>query len=637
MDLCAGSLTTPVAMAGTPSGVVFDITGGAAVGLANQVGVTSIPAFTAVQGVATVTVTPRANGCTGTAVTFLIKVSPASVGGSVAGGTTICGGSTSGVLTLSGHTGNVIRWESSVSPFSVWTPIANTSTSYTSAALTQTTQFRAVVQSGTCVEAASSATTVTVNSVTLSSVTSAEVCLNTEATVTLNGLAPNSTSTVAYNKSGVPQTPVTVVANGSGVGTFLVMVTAAGQNVTITSITRTDVTPNCPFSPTSGNSVSFAISTGCTNVQTCNTTLATIDQTIVASIVANAQGYRWRFTTLNGPNTNLAQTIETTIRTVKITQLATYAFATQYKVEVATLRAGVWGPFNAGCTITTPSPTTSLTNCAQTLTTISDVIYANIVPFAAGYRFQITDPLNPLNTQTIDRSIREFRMSLVTAFVVQYGKAYNIKVAVKNTDGTYMAFGSTCSVTTPVFPTTSLQDAQCEDYAVPSNSTILYAISYPGAIAYAFQLTGPGLPVGGVEVVKPTRTFTLSDFTGLVPGATYNVKVRLIFNMSDPAGPYGKTCTIVTPGASRAVETVKFNAVAFPNPFAENFNIDVTTSLDMDINVKVYDMTGRLLETRNVKVSEVESLQVGDRYPSGVYNVIVTQGENVKTLRVIKR
>ncbi|RAR69279.1 hypothetical protein CLV55_101565, partial [Flavobacterium aciduliphilum] len=30
-------------------------------------------------------------------------------------------------------------------------------------------------------------------------------------------------------------------------------------------------------------------------------------------------------------------------------------------------------------------------------------------------------------------------------------------------------------------------------------------------------------------------------------------------------------------------------------------------------------------------------LQLGERYPSGVYNVIVTQGENTKTLRVIKR
>jgi hypothetical protein len=337
----------------------------------------------------------------------------------------------------------------------------------------------------------------------------------------------------------------------------------------------------------------------------------------------------------------MVQIIDTPLRTMKLTNLAMYAFATQYNVEIATLRNGVWGPYSTGCTVITPSVNTALSNCNTVVTALSDAVYANIVPFAGGYRFRITDPANATNTQTLDRSIRDFKMTMITNFVVQYGKTYNVEVAVKNTDGTYMPFGGVCQVTTPVFPTTSLQDSQCEDYMIPNNSTQIYAFSYPGAVAYAFLLTGPGLPPAGVEVIKPVRTFALNDFAGagLVPGATYNVKVRLIFNLADPAGPYGKTCTIVTPGAARVVESgkVPFDAVAFPNPFAENFNIDVTTSIDENINVKVYDMTGRLLETREVKVSEIESLHVGDRYPSGVYNVIVTQGDNVKTLRVIKR
>jgi hypothetical protein len=29
--------------------------------------------------------------------------------------------------------------------------------------------------------------------------------------------------------------------------------------------------------------------------------------------------------------------------------------------------------------------------------------------------------------------------------------------------------------------------------------------------------------------------------------------------------------------------------------------------------------------------------QIGDRYPSGVYNVVITQGQEVKTLRVVKK
>jgi hypothetical protein len=51
----------------------------------------------------------------------------------------------------------------------------------------------------------------------------------------------------------------------------------------------------------------------------------------------------------------------------------------------------------------------------------------------------------------------------------------------------------------------------------------------------------------------------------------------------------------------------------------------------------VYDMTGRLYDKREVNSSEILELQFGDNYPTGVYNVIVNQGDTIKTLRLIKR
>jgi len=33
----------------------------------------------------------------------------------------------------------------------------------------------------------------------------------------------------------------------------------------------------------------------------------------------------------------------------------------------------------------------------------------------------------------------------------------------------------------------------------------------------------------------------------------------------------------------------------------------------------------------------LETTTIGDSYPSGVYNVVVTQDKDVKTLRVVKR
>ena len=76
---------------------------------------------------------------------------------------------------------------------------------------------------------------------------------------------------------------------------------------------------------------------------------------------------------------------------------------------------------------------------------------------------------------------------------------------------------------------------------------------------------------------------------------------------------------------------------AYPNPFSENFSLDLTTTAVEKVAVAIYDMTGKLIEQREVNAEEVSSLQIGDRFASGVYNVIVTQGSEVKTLRVIKR
>jgi hypothetical protein len=81
----------------------------------------------------------------------------------------------------------------------------------------------------------------------------------------------------------------------------------------------------------------------------------------------------------------------------------------------------------------------------------------------------------------------------------------------------------------------------------------------------------------------------------------------------------------------------KFNAIAYPNPFTANFDLAISTSSAENVEVKVYDMIGKLINKMEVSPSKVAGLQIGDRYPSGVYNVIVSQGTEVKTLRVIKQ
>ena len=80
-----------------------------------------------------------------------------------------------------------------------------------------------------------------------------------------------------------------------------------------------------------------------------------------------------------------------------------------------------------------------------------------------------------------------------------------------------------------------------------------------------------------------------------------------------------------------------FNVKAFPNPFASHFSLDIESSSDAPVQVKVYDMIGRQLEANQANVSELSIREIGRNYPSGVYNVVVSQGEKVTSLRMVKK
>ncbi|MCE5348063.1 MAG: HYR domain-containing protein [Bacteroidales bacterium] len=147
----ASTGATGATITGLPAGVIGSWAG-------NVVTITGTPT---VSGSFPYTVT-LTGGCGNVTSTGTITVAVASVGGTVTGGTSICAGSTSAIMTLTGYTGTVTKWQSSPDG-TTWTDIINTADTYISGVLVSTTQFRAVVQNGACLEATSSSTTVTVD------------------------------------------------------------------------------------------------------------------------------------------------------------------------------------------------------------------------------------------------------------------------------------------------------------------------------------------------------------------------------------------------------------------------------------------------------------------------------------------
>ncbi|MCK9204225.1 MAG: right-handed parallel beta-helix repeat-containing protein, partial [Bacteroidales bacterium] len=92
-----------------------------------------------------------------------ITVDPVSVGGSIAGSAIVCSGTNSTTLTLSGHSGSIVKWQYSTDNWVTPVDVANITTSLVATDLILTTKYRTLVQSGVCSSTNSSDAIVTVD------------------------------------------------------------------------------------------------------------------------------------------------------------------------------------------------------------------------------------------------------------------------------------------------------------------------------------------------------------------------------------------------------------------------------------------------------------------------------------------
>ncbi|MGZ3865041.1 MAG: T9SS type B sorting domain-containing protein [Bacteroidia bacterium] len=123
-----------------------------------------------------------------------ITVDPVAVGGMLSSSATVCQTSNNGNITLSGYTGNISGWQSSIDNGATWTAITNTTTTQSYTNLSQTTLYQALIAGGACPNDSSSTVTIKVDSATVSGVlnTSDTVCASgNTGTITISGQTGN--------------------------------------------------------------------------------------------------------------------------------------------------------------------------------------------------------------------------------------------------------------------------------------------------------------------------------------------------------------------------------------------------------------------------------------------------------------
>ena len=291
------------------------------------------------RAVVTSGVCSAANSATGT-----VTVNPTSVGGTIAGGTTVCTGTNSTILTLSGHTGSVTKWQySTVSDFSSGVvDVSNITATLTATDLTTTRYYRAVITSGVCSSTNSASATITVSPTSVSGSVSGEatVCSGTNSTtLTLTGNTgaiqwQSSTNDITFNNIG-----------GATNSTY------TATNLTSTTYYRA-VSTSGSCSAANSNSVSVIVnSTSVSGTISGNSAACNGTNSTTLTLSGNTGTIQWQSSTNNVTYNNISG--ETSA-----TYTATNLSATTYYKAVVT--SGVCGAaITTAHTITVVNPSIS--------------------------------------------------------------------------------------------------------------------------------------------------------------------------------------------------------------------------------------------------------------------------------------
>ena len=230
----------------------------------------------------------------------------------------------------------------------------------------------------------------------------------------------------------------------------------------------------------------------------------------------------------------------------------------------------------------------------------------------------------PNQVQTLDRNLHWFALTMLPTYA--YGTTYQLEVAVKTT-GDFTDYGSPCTITTPAVPSLTNCGA-----TLASANDIVSTMSMSNVSMYRFELTN--LQTNAVMTYdRPLHWFRFSMLESYDANTDYEVRVAL--RTGTTWSEYGSACTITSPGVTREGDIREpafvWEAKGYPNPFTSEFTLEA----NVNSNVNVYDMTGRLIDSRNLSQGEAQMMGAG--YPSGLYNVIVSDGQSSKTIRMIKR
>ena len=543
------------------------------------------------------------SGCESTTRTSVsVSVSTPIAGTITASATSICTGSSS-LLTLTGNDGT-IQWQvSTTSSTTGFTNIVGaTSNTYNAVGLTSSRWYRAKVSKSNCPAVYTLVRLITVTTVpavggTLSS--SVTICSGSGTTLTLAG--SSGTIIWQYSTNWTAATPTWYTVTGQTTTSLATGALTASRayrakltsGSCISYSNQVVVTVN-PLSAVSSISGSGAFCIG----STVNLTLTSATGTIQWQESPTSTG---TFTNIVGAN-GLTYTISNLQSTKSYRVVVTSGVCSSIISSVKTV---ICSPLAVGGTITSNQ---GALICPGTIATF---------------------------TLTGSVGTRQWQSS--TDGVVFTDIAASV------------AATKAIVISSPIWVRVKLTSGSCQ----VQYSNVIFTNVLPGALGGVISgessimvNTGTTLAVtGSVGTKQWQRSTDGLTFTGISASntatlATGNLPVSTSYRVRATVG----TCIAYSPvftvtvygGRSSEITLTSFGAVAYPNPFADNFMLEISASTDEMIEVNVFDMLGKLVENHQVNVSDLSTFVIGNKFVSGVYNIEVIQGTQIERLRVVK-
>ncbi len=619
-----------------------------------------------------------------------VTVTAASKAGAIKGGNVrVCTGINSTVLTLSGHVGT-IKWQSSNNNVTYTDIVGAIAASYTATNLSSNTYYRAVLTSGTC----SSATTDAVALMTSlpayagTAVGSATVCTGTNSTVLK---VNDAIGTIQWQSSA----DEIVFSNVIGTSSSLTV-----ANLTVATYYRALVSlSGCAAIPS--NSVSIGVDaksvagtiSGAGAI--CNGSAKTL------TLAGNTGSIQWMsaststgiYSPIAGATTSpytTANLSATTYYKAMVTSGVCLAATTTVAAAVTVNPTSVAGSIaGGGVSVCSGTNSTVLSLSGNTGTILwkkstDQVTWTSLGIATANYTAaNLTVPTyykatvtsgvcSPVDTQAIliDVRARSVAGTVSSAGAICAGNSRTLTSigAVGNRQWqsssdniTYTGIAGATAATYVASPlvNTYYRVAVVNNACSVANSPGVLVTVNPAA-AVGTVTAGPRTLLSGTTY---TSTLTLSSFTGTIQwqrsttltgtytaiaGATgtsyvathgtityyYRARVTVGTCIADSNVI---TVTLAAATKNTADDYVSLAVSAYPNPFSGAFNVRAISNSDENFVIKAYDMTGKLVYNKEIAVDAIDNEVIGEQFRTGMYTIVVQQGAEIKTIRVIKK